>query len=43
MTTHQVNVTLPGVKSPEGIARINDAMDARDRVDFECGADQEIK
>jgi hypothetical protein len=36
VTTHQVKVTLPGAQTPEGIARINSAMDARNRVDFEC-------
>ncbi len=36
MTTHECKVTLPGAQTPEGIARINRALDARNRVDFEC-------
>lgn len=36
MTTHECKVTLPGAQTPEGIARIDRALDARNRVDFEC-------
>lgn len=36
MTTHKAKVLLPGAQTPEGIARINKALEARDRVDFEC-------
>jgi hypothetical protein len=36
MTTHQSKMLLPGAQTPEGVARINTALDARNRVDFEC-------
>ena len=36
MTEHRTTALVPGLETPEGAQRIQNALDARNRVDFEC-------